>query len=298
MEAANIAATNSRRGNINSKKACVQGVNKYPTELTFQLQNNCNYECIMCSGEYSSSICKNRDGKLPPPCVYDDAFIEKIKPFLQHAESCHFLGGEPFLIPIYYKIWDIIREINPECHVSITTNGSIYTKRIEDILTVLPNSSLVVSLDSLVPETYNYIRRRGDLYNVLSNIDKFLKSNKLKSLAVCPLIQNVYELPNFVNFCAERNLNLWINNVTDIISNPGTSFYKELYENGSSENTNNVIFKEEYINEFRLWTLPQKEKIKIKNELLSHSYPKPYQDKIISFVNFLLNYKHDTAPKE
>jgi MoaA/NifB/PqqE/SkfB family radical SAM enzyme len=298
MEAANIAAATSCRGNINSKKALVRETNKYPLDLTFQLQNNCNYECIMCSGEYSSSICKNRDGKQSPPNVYDDSFLEKIKPFLQHAESCNFLGGEPFLIPIYYDIWNILRDINPECRISITSNGSIYTKRIEDILLSLPNSSLVISLDSLIPETYAYIRRRGDLNNVLSNIDKFVKIDKLKSLAVCPIIQNVYELPNFVNFCIERNINLWINNVTDIISNPGTAFYKGLYENGISENINNVVFKEEVINEFRLWTLPQKEKIKIKNELFSHNYPKRYQDKIISFTNFLLNYKHDTAPKE
>ena len=293
-----MEAANSQDELLNSKKACVQSEKKYPADLTFQLQNNCNYECIMCSGEYSSSICKNRDGKLPPPSVYDDTYIEKITPFLQHAESCNFLGGEPFLIPIYYKMWDIIRDINPNCAVNITSNGSIYTKRIEDMLSNLPNARIIISLDSLVPETYAYIRRRGDLNVVLNNIEKFLATKKLTSLAVCPIIQNVYEIPNFVKFCAKRNINIWFNNVTDIISDNDTYHYKDLYENGIAENTNKVVYNEDRINEFRLWTLPQKEKIKIKNELCSHSYPLEYQTKVTSFINFLLNYSRDTAPKE
>ena len=37
----------------------------YPTMMEFLLTNTCNLECVMCRGEYSSLIRKNRE-KLPP----------------------------------------------------------------------------------------------------------------------------------------------------------------------------------------------------------------------------------------
>ena len=260
----------------------------YPQRLIFQLHNTCNYECIMCSGEYSSSICKNRDNSIPNKCVYDDNFIEQLKPFLQHAKQVEFLGGEPFLNPLYYKIWELIKEINPSMLVSITTNGSIYSDKIERILQEMQEVRLVVSIDSLDTDTYAYIRRKGNLNNVLTNIEKFITIGKMYGIAFCPIIQNVYEIPKFIEYCAERDLSFCINNTTGLID--GKDLYSDLYENGTRARNAPQQNKEPFIKEFRLHTLTKEEKQAIKEYLLQYNFPTKYRSTVDSFVNFLINF--------
>ncbi|MCO5260555.1 MAG: SPASM domain-containing protein [Crocinitomicaceae bacterium] len=79
----------------------------YPTMFDFELGSSCNFECIMCSGEYSSAIRKNRENKKPYYSPYEEfsgQFIEQLVPFIPHLTEMRFLGGEPFLMNIYYKI--------------------------------------------------------------------------------------------------------------------------------------------------------------------------------------------------
>jgi len=262
---------------------------RYPSQLIFQIHNTCNYECIMCSGVFSSSIRKNRDKQPVTGNVYGDEFVKQITPFLKEAKKVEFLGGEPFLISTNFKLLEVIRQVNPNLKIDIISNGSVFNDKIKNILTQLPNASVHISLDSLIPYIYAYIRRNGNLQNVLSNIEEFIKIDKLKSVSICPMIQNVLEIPNFVTFCVERKLGLYINNVEDIISGSSTR-YKGLYENSTIENKNCNSYTEQPIREFRLWTLPIEEKQKIKDKLLSHNYPQEYQSCINSFINFLMNY--------
>jgi radical SAM protein with 4Fe4S-binding SPASM domain len=88
----------------------------YPTQMEFLLTNTCNLECVMCKGEFSSSIRQNRE-KLPPiKNVYDDAFLEQLKEFIPYLHETRFSGsGEAFLIDVNYKIWELIIALNPKC---------------------------------------------------------------------------------------------------------------------------------------------------------------------------------------
>jgi len=78
---------------------------KYPSMLEFELSNNCNLQCIMCSPEFSSSIknekgCNDFDNEF-----YDDFFVEQLEEYIPHLEKTEFLGGESFFIPLYFIIW-------------------------------------------------------------------------------------------------------------------------------------------------------------------------------------------------
>ena len=75
-----------------------------PSVLELELSNNCNLECIMCSGDFSSEIRRNREKKPPVENMYDDKFVEEIEELIPHLENIKFYGGEPFLIDIYYEI--------------------------------------------------------------------------------------------------------------------------------------------------------------------------------------------------
>ena len=79
-------------------------ISKYPTVMEFELSNNCNLQCIMCPGRNSSSFNTNEKAEF----IYDDAFLLQLEEFLPHLNEAKFIGGEPFLIPIYYKIWEIL----------------------------------------------------------------------------------------------------------------------------------------------------------------------------------------------
>jgi MoaA/NifB/PqqE/SkfB family radical SAM enzyme len=75
-----------------------------PKVMEFELSNECNLECVMCNGSFSSSIRKNRE-KLPPIISpYNDDFVNELDAFIPHLTDAKFLGGEPFMIEIYLKI--------------------------------------------------------------------------------------------------------------------------------------------------------------------------------------------------
>lgn len=184
-----------------------------PVNMEFEFGNICNYECIMCGGKWSSSIRKNRE-KLPPIVPpYDDKFVDQLDEFIKHLAITNFLGGEPFLTSIYYKIWDKIISQKPSCAIYVTTNGSIMSNKVIHYLNN-SNMKVVVSLDSLKKQTYEFIRKNGNFDIVMKNIKELIAMKKISALAFCPMIQNVEELPVIARFCIENNLGLYINTVT------------------------------------------------------------------------------------
>jgi MoaA/NifB/PqqE/SkfB family radical SAM enzyme len=189
---------------------------RYPAQLEFELSNTCNLECAMCSGFWSSTIRAKRE-KLPPlPQFYDGAFVEQLVPFLPHLKRAKFLGGEPFLIDIYYEIWERLIELNPSCDVSITTNATVYTSKVKRILEKL-NCRITVSLDSVNRHTYETIRKNAKFERTLNHLEAFCEVNRLKqkglTIAVCPLISNCREIPEVVSFANDRGILVFFNTV-------------------------------------------------------------------------------------
>lgn len=188
----------------------------YPKVMEFELSNNCNLECVMCNGYFSSSIRKNRE-KLPPILSpYNDDFIDQLDEFIPHLTDAKFLGGEPFMIDIYLKIWERILKIKPQIKIHITTNGTFVTPRVKKLLEGL-RAGIVLSIDSINKETYNKIRINGNYEKVMQNLDFFIDYTKKKktfiSMAVCPITLNWHELPQLRDFCIEKNISLYLNAV-------------------------------------------------------------------------------------
>jgi MoaA/NifB/PqqE/SkfB family radical SAM enzyme len=189
---------------------------RYPVRLEFELSNKCNLECSMCSGFFSSSIRSNRENLPALPQMYDKAFVEQLVPFLPHLTSAKFLGGEPFLVDLYYEIWERLMELNPACDVSITTNGTVFTDKVKRVLEKL-NCQIIVSLDSVTKATYETIRKNATMERTLANLESFSAINRLKnkslSLAICPMTSNCREIPGLVAFANERDMRVFFNTV-------------------------------------------------------------------------------------
>lgn len=192
---------------------------KWPRVFEFEISNTCNLECGMCSGYFSSTIRKNRE-QLPPIFEpYDDDFVEQLIPFLSYLTDMKFLGGEPFLIDRYYKIWEKVAEINPKIRIHITTNGTVFNQRVKTLLNQL-RAGIVVSIDSLDPERYASIRKGSELNKVLKNVELFKevvqKNNTYLTIAACVMTNNWMDLPSLLKYCNQNNFNLHFN----IVWNP------------------------------------------------------------------------------
>jgi len=194
------------------------------------LSNRCNLECIMCSEENSSKIAKlkiEQEEKLLP---YNDKFVEELRPFIPHLKSTKFLGGEPFLIPIYYKIWDLIIEVNPSCEIVVQTNGTVLNDKIKELLEN-GNFSISVSIDSLKKETYEHIRKGAIFEEVMRNLDYFIdfckRKNRYIGITCCFIQQNWKEIPDLVRHFNALQIPLTFNRVW---SPPNCSIWESSYE--------------------------------------------------------------------
>ncbi len=188
----------------------------YPRVMEFELSNQCNLECVMCTGYFSSSIRKNRE-KLPAiHSPYNSEFVKQLEPFIPHLTDAKFLGGEPFMIDIYLEIWESILRLNPKMRIHITTNGTFLNNRIKQLLEGL-RAGIILSIDSTVKETYNKIRINGNYEKVMENLDYFIAYSQRKktfiSMAACPIIYNWKELPQMLEFCISKNIVLYFNAV-------------------------------------------------------------------------------------
>ncbi len=185
----------------------------FPQVFEFELSNECNLECQMCHGEVSSSIRKNRDHLPPLPSPYDDEFVVQLSSYLPHLKEAKFYGGEPFLIPIYYKIWDKIAELNPGLDLFAITNGTHWNKKIESLITEL-NFDIAISIDALDRQKLEMIRKNVVYDKLMDNIRRFsaICNKKRKHLSLSFTVQkdNWEQLPLVIGLCNEVNAYIYV----------------------------------------------------------------------------------------
>jgi MoaA/NifB/PqqE/SkfB family radical SAM enzyme len=188
----------------------------YPKVMEFEISNTCNLECVMCNGNFSSSIRRNRE-KLPPIISpYNESFVDELNEFIPHLTDAKFLGGEPFMIDLYLLIWERMLKLNPKIRIHITTNGTFLNNRIKELLEGL-QVGIIVSVDSFDKATYDTIRINGNFEKVMEHLNYFIDYSKRKktfvSVAACPITYNWKELPAMLEFCLSKNIILYLNAV-------------------------------------------------------------------------------------
>jgi MoaA/NifB/PqqE/SkfB family radical SAM enzyme len=184
-----------------------------PTVLEFELSNECNLECQMCSGEVSSSIRKNRD-KLPPIAMpYDEKFVEQLEVFIPQLKEAKFFGGEPFLISIYYDIWEKMLSMNPNIKFFVITNGSHWNNKIASLLE-RGHFDIAISIDGLSKEKQESIRKNSNFEKVIENIHRFneyvLKNDRHLSLSFTVQKDNWEDFPKMIEFCNEIKAHVYV----------------------------------------------------------------------------------------
>ncbi len=225
----------------------------YPKCFEFEIDNICNLECVMCDGKFSSLIRENRENLSPIISPYNDEFVNEVALYIPYLKEAKFLGGEPFLTPLYYKIWDKIIALNPNLNISITTNATVLTKKVKTTIESL-NAHIILSIDSINKSTYEQIRLNANYDKVWENIQYFFnygsKTNRPLTLAVCPMTLNYLEIPEIIDFCNKNNAKIFFNTVDRPyrLSLMALSFddleqAKELYKSYLENPTTPFVFK-------------------------------------------------------
>jgi len=188
----------------------------WPKKMEFELSNSCNLECIMCSGQFSSAIRAKREKLAPLPRIYSDEILESLRKYLPHLDHASFYGGEPFLITEYERIWDMMIEddLHIPCHV--TTNATLYNKRVEKILEQVP-MGITVSLDGTTRSTYESIRINAVFDEVMENARRFHEYTKSRHTCFifnfCMMRPNWHELADICLMADEWDCDVFINTV-------------------------------------------------------------------------------------
>jgi len=188
----------------------------FPMKMEFNIHNACNLQCIMCHGLASSAIRTRREGLGTMPNPYDDVFADQLKPFLPYVVEADFMGGEPFLVPVYRRIWELIGQVNPKIKVCILTNATMLDDRIKRILNGI-DCVIHVSIDSFRKNTYETIRSGASFDRVMANAKYFQDLMAERGFHItwrlCPMRMNWHELPETVSYCSASGIVLFYNQV-------------------------------------------------------------------------------------
>lgn len=181
----------------------------WPRWMEFNLSNSCNLQCIQCHGDLSSSIRIHREGRPPLPKVYGDEFFEDLVHFLPHLVDAQFAGGEPFMAPENYRVWDLIAEVAPQVRCRVVTNATQWNRRVERVLEQLP-LGFCFSIDGVTRETYESIREGADFEQVMVNLDRFCDYARAVGTDLnwnfCLMPQNVHEFGAVLREAEERGI--------------------------------------------------------------------------------------------
>ncbi len=240
----------------------------FPSMLDFKIDNTCNLSCVMC---FSVSTCQKQSQTFDKDIAfkpYDDNFINELELFIPHLKNVRFSGGEPFLSEYYLKLWQKIHSFNPQCVITVQTNGNVMNNSIKELLDK-GVYSINVSLDSLDAEIYQKIRVNGSLEKVLENISffrEYCRQKKTKfGITICPMNLNAGELHRLIEFCNSNNAYAWFSIVWYPIKlaiwNLDAETLSELYDNliqktlpeeTALEKYNKALY-DEFVNNVKLW---------------------------------------------
>lgn len=176
----------------------------YPIRISPDFNGQCNLECNMC------------DVWQLPNGLYDqndfwEMAIKNIFPYLKVLEP---LSGEPFIQKDNYRLLKIMADINPECEWHFTTNAHWkMTDTIRNYLDGVNLQSVMISLDSLDPQNYARIRKKGRLSVVLKCIDEIIAYRKQRMtkglnhfvirIAMTVQSNNWHEVNSMANYVAQ-----------------------------------------------------------------------------------------------
>ena len=181
-----------------------------PIFIELATSNSCNLTCVTCDSRFSSKWIKlDKEYKNKHSFrqqaynearqfSLDETLVDELIEISKNAElGIELIGGEPLYHKTTIKYLSEIAKIKPDLPISITTNLTILTDGILDILSKLNNLTVNVSIDG-TDKIYEYIR--GFDYQIIKS--NLMKLNQIKPRALlintCISIYNIFNLYDII----------------------------------------------------------------------------------------------------
>lgn len=209
------------------------------TDIQIDLGNTCNSACIMCNPTYSSKLAVDykkltaRSPELFP--VYapvknwadDPVLLDKFVDCLvtiKGIKYIHFLGGEPLYMESFYTICERLIQagISQDIIIGTTTNGTVYSSRLQKIINNFAEFHLGFSIETL-DSVNDYVRYPGRISQIKNNLTLFLADEhrldgRLQlTLRITPTVLTITRLPALLSFMLENSV---IAESCNILSDP------------------------------------------------------------------------------
>ena len=192
----------------------------YPEDYNLNITNLCNLKCYMCSGKCSSKLLVEDNDlgiqKLDQSDydISNDKLDEMIEQIVQNNVTAITLqGGEPLMNP---KIINFLGKLSSKptakkIKVWITTNGTIHTKKICEILEKFLKVKIIFSIDG-VGRLNDYLRFPSNFDSIKFNLSEYKKKLKNATYMITFTVQNINLLGvnDIINFAYLNSMHLKI----------------------------------------------------------------------------------------
>ncbi len=167
--------------------------------LRLSITDRCNLRCHYCMPE-QGIVRRDRQDIL----AYED-FLHIVSAAARiGVRKVRITGGEPLVRKGVLSFFDRLSRLDLIDEIALTTNGILLAEYANDLKTA-GIRSLNVSLDSLIPETFDFVTRGGALSRVLAGLDKAEAAGlKIKLNMVVMKGVNDREILDFARLSLER----------------------------------------------------------------------------------------------
>lgn len=171
--------------------------------LRISVTDRCNLRCIYCMPEDMTFLPQKQ-------LMTDDEIIAVVRVAAKLGISkLRLTGGEPLVRPRIVELIERLLSIPGIEDIALTTNGIFLAEQAEDLFRAGVNR-INISIDSLKPERFQKITRRGQLQSVLEGIDAAIAVGFTPIKLNCVLVKdwNEDEIIDFVRLTIDRPLHV------------------------------------------------------------------------------------------
>lgn len=197
-----------------------------PVDFQIDLGNTCNSSCIMCIPTYSSKVATDyKKLQVIEPNLFnmpdlksnwadDPSLMNKFVSELvtiPNIRYLHFLGGETLYLQSFYSICQelINSDLAKDISIGTTTNCTVYSEKLENILIEFKHAHLGLSVECFHPLN-DYIRWPGKINDIEENIKRFINlRNQMDlhlSLRITPSALSVYHIDTIFEFMINNDI--------------------------------------------------------------------------------------------
>lgn len=182
----------------------------YPLIINIPTGSRCNVKCKFCTdrqGEKANAEYKDftMEGFLS---TFENESWQQA--FMRSKTIALYGWGEPLFNLDYEKIFDYVTRNFPGLGINISTNGILFSHKWSEKIVAIDDSEINFSVNAATKETYYKLIGSNQFERVIANIrsltglrDECRTKNPYVALSYVATIENISELPQFVNLAAD-----------------------------------------------------------------------------------------------